>query len=199
MNQEKSSLNNNYRQKIDERAELFDGHEKTVYKCGYKDGFIDCEEYTAPLREELEKLRAENERLKDEITESNKQQTDLSYCALELTPLSQISDEDLKVIADILSFHDGEGLIIFRKKVAGKFNGDIELYDKYNDNPHYINTLFFFTKPFDFCLRDENGNWFRYDVERIRECIDFLRERGYYVGDGKEVEDGLVKLKGLGQ
>ncbi|QEL01120.1 hypothetical protein FKG96_09970 [Olivibacter sp. LS-1] len=64
MNQEKSSLNNNYRQKIDERAELFDGHEKTVYKCGYKDGFIDCEEYTAPLREELEKLRAENDRLK---------------------------------------------------------------------------------------------------------------------------------------
>lgn len=68
MNQEKSSLNNNYRQKIDERAELFDGHEKTVYKCGYKDGFIDCEEYTAPLREELEKLRAELTTLKVDTT-----------------------------------------------------------------------------------------------------------------------------------
>lgn len=115
---------------------------------------------------------------------------------LELTPLSQISDEDAIEVAKIMTFHDGKGLIIERKK-----NGEIEMYDRYNDEPHFLNTLFFVPEPFEIFSRDDNRNWFQYDAERILEVTDFLRSRGYalpwmWLSVDDLIEYGWVKLKG---
>lgn len=114
---------------------------------------------------------------------------------LELKPLSSISDEDAIEVAKIMTFHDGKGLIIERKK-----NGEIEMYDRYNDEPHFLNTLFFFPDPFEIFSRDDNRNWFQYDAERFLEVTDFLRARGYalpWMGLSVEqlINYGWIKLK----
>lgn len=113
-----------------------------------------------------------------------------------LKPLSSISDEDAIEVAKIMTFHDGKGLIIERKK-----HGEIEMYDRYNDEPHFLNTLFFVPDPFEIFSRDDNRNWFQYDAERILEVTDFLRSRGYalpWMGLSVEelVNRGWVILKG---
>lgn len=111
-----------------------------------------------------------------------------------LTPLSSITDEDAIEVAKIMTFHDGKGIIIERKK-----NGDIEMYDRYNDEPHFVNTLFFVPYPFEIFSRNDNGNWFQYDAERFIEITDFLRSRGYALpafGHSVDelVQEGIFKL-----
>lgn len=120
----------------------------------------------------------------------------LNKSFLILKPLSSISDEDAIEVVKIMTFHDGKGLIIERKK-----HGEIEMYDRYNDEPHFLNTLFFVPDPFEIFSRDDNRNWFQYDAERILEVTDFLRSRGYalpWMGLSVEeqVNRGWVKLKG---
>lgn len=130
------------------------------------------------------------------IMYSSFQDEALQWEYLELKPLSSISDEDAIEVAKIMTFHDGKGLIIERKK-----HGEIEMYDRYNDEPHFLNTLFFVPDPFEIFSRDDNRNWFQYDAERILEVTDFLRSRGYalpWMGLSVEklVNRGWVKLKG---
>lgn len=112
-----------------------------------------------------------------------------------LKPLYSISDDDAIEVAKIMTFHDGKGLIIERKK-----NGEIEMYDRYNDEPHFLNTLFFVPDPFEIFSRDDNRNWFQYDAERFLEVTDFLRSRGYavpWMGLSVEqlIEYGWIKIK----
>ncbi|WP_099368054.1 hypothetical protein [Sphingobacterium sp. 1.A.4] len=112
-----------------------------------------------------------------------------------LKPLSSISDEDAIEVAKIMTFHDGKGLIIERKK-----NGEIEMYDRYNDEPHFLNTLFFVPDPFEIFSRDDNRNWFQYDAERISEACDYLRSKGYALkwldkSVEDQLSDGWIKLK----
>lgn len=122
-------------------------------------------------------------------------ESDFNLNYLELKPLSSISDEDAIEVAKIMTFHDGKGLIIERKK-----NGEIEMYDRYNDEPHFLNTLFFVPDPFEIFSRDDNRNWFQYDAERFLEVTDFLRSRGYAISwmglsVEKLIEYGWIKLK----
>jgi len=114
---------------------------------------------------------------------------------LHLKPLSSISDEDAIEVAKIMTFHDGKGLIIERKN-----NGEIEMYDRYNDEPHFLNTLFFVPDPFEVFSRDDNRNWFQYDAERISEACDYLRSKGYALkwldkSVEDQLSDGWIKLK----
>lgn len=106
---------------------------------------------------------------------------------LELKPLSEISDEDAIEVAKIVSFHDGVGVLVFNQKDR------VSIYDKYNDCPHMINVLHIFYSLEIFSL-DEEGKVFQYDWDRLIKCTDYLRSKGYYLGDGTEVEYGWVKL-----
>jgi len=94
---------------------------------------------------------------------------------LELKDVSQIGDEDLFEVSKIVTFHEGDGLIIDRTRLKGQ----IEMFDKYNDDPHYRDTLYLFTNDFDVHLIDENGNVFQYDMLRLLEVSDYLRSKGY--------------------
>lgn len=100
---------------------------------------------------------------------------------LELKPLSQISDEDMKSISRILDFHDGNGLIIERVSRGSQRTVEIRAYDRYNDYPNSINTLKLFTDDVEFFSIDETGGVFDYDCNRILNVMDYLRSKGYAV------------------
>lgn len=115
---------------------------------------------------------------------------------LEVFDISKITDQHLIETSKILAFHEGDGLIIDRTRLKGQ----IEMFDKYNDDPHYRDTLYLFTNDFDVHLIDENGNVFQYDVGRIIEVSDFIRSKGYALPwRDLSVQDlidyGWIKLK----
>lgn len=93
-----------------------------------------------------------------------------------LKPLSSITDADAIEVAKILSFHDGKGLLIDRHRLK---HGEITMYDRYNDYPLKINTLYFIPETFEMFSKNDNGNWFNYDGERILEIADYLRSKSY--------------------
>ena len=118
-----------------------------------------------------------------------------------LTPLSQISDEDVKEVSRILDFHDGNGLLIDRVPRGSIPTIEIRAYDRYNDCPNKINTLKFFTDDVEFFSIDENGGVFSYDCNRILNVMDYLRSKGYLLPwMALTVEDivsyGWAKIKG---
>lgn len=112
----------------------------------------------------------------------------ISVSYLHLKPLSRIEIEDAIEVAKILDFHDGVGCVVYHQPRR------VSIYDKYNDEPHRINVLYIFHHLEIFSL-DEEGNVFQYDWERLIRVSDFLRSKGYYLGDGTEVEYGWVRLK----
>lgn len=128
----------------------------------------------------------------DSVSKSTIKTWDLEHpedVFLELTPLSQISDDDAIEVAKILDFHDGDGLLISR------YNTRIAMYDRYNENPEKQNVLHLYHSILEVFSLDENGKVFQYDFERLIKVYNYLLSRGYYVGDGTEIEYGWVKLK----
>lgn len=119
----------------------------------------------------------------------------LKNCSLLLKPLSSITNEDATEVAKILDFHDGDGLIIQRNK------DHIGIYDKYNDEPFRLNTLYMYHNVLEIFSKDERRKVFQYDLERLLQVTDYLRSKGYalpWMGYSVEemVQAGWVKLKG---
>lgn len=115
---------------------------------------------------------------------------------LELTPLSDITDEDAIEVAKICDFIIGHGMRIIRDDEKWV------MYSVYNDTPYETVTLFFHFLQLDIFSRDEAGNVYQYDTERILMIIDYLRSRGYVLPWldttlEKQIEYGWVKLKTL--
>lgn len=114
---------------------------------------------------------------------------------LELTPLSQISKDDAFEVAKIVcarhNRHYKESEITYEIR-ASRGNLDIIVYVK--KSPRYIVQI---TSDGVAFVEYEMGGASR--VHHYAPCqyqvTHFLRSRGYYVGDGTEIEYGWVKLK----
>jgi len=98
----------------------------------------------------------------------------IQFGYLELTPLSQITDEDAIEVAKIT--YPGNENWSKRQHTSDK---GIQLIDStFNSDEDSFSV---------FGLNDPMG--------KLMLMIDFLRSRGYYVGDGTEIEYGWVKLR----
>lgn len=124
---------------------------------------------------------------------------------LELTPLSQITDEDAIEVAKIV-----HQIYSDRWNVVRRTNGliHIELKGNVNDIYHVsINTFCCSINANHHFLKTETDDRasFKVNIGSVNSSskypvgyytvTDFLRRKGYYVGDGTEIEYGWVKLK----
>lgn len=158
----------------DNKAKFFALH--LNIKC-FKDGFGD---YPYPVRPAFLENIADRE-------------------YLELTPLSQITDEDAIAVANILTMNVSRlfGSISVEKTVA---NGDVGIsivrdYSHIRSANPKTETVFSFIIKSDFSFMSSN-----YNGSKLPEVYDYLRSKGYslpYLGTSVEtlIEWGWVRLK----
>lgn len=94
----------------------------------------------------------------------------LNFFFLELKPLSQISAEDAIQVA----------------RIIGYSSSDIETINYLNNQVKTITSekgIFYFL------------DMYKIDALTCYKVFQFLRSKGYYIGDGTEIEYGWVKLK----